>query len=76
MGGGILRYESRQKGRKLEAGIGSRETKLLSGVGASPWGGDEEERKKEKEWVSEWQVLPGQSEWCTVDICYLVSEWS
>ena len=34
---------------KLWVGIGSRETELLSGDGASPWGGDEEERKKEQE---------------------------
>lgn len=38
---------------KLWAGVGRRETELLSGDGASPRGGDEEERKKEQEWVSE-----------------------
>ena len=45
---------------KLWAGIGSRETELLSGDGASPWGGDEEERKKEQEWVSECRQVGGK----------------
>ena len=45
---------------KLWAGIGSRETELLSGDGASPWGGNEEERKKEQEWVSECRQVGGK----------------
>lgn len=45
---------------KLWAGVGRRETELLSGDGASPRGGDEEERKKEQEWVSERRQVGGK----------------